>query len=95
MTDIVSTIILGLIAVCLVLLPASVTVRRAEEPRPTGSGTTVPQQRDRWTGDAGTKHDPSRCHLCSPLVHGPVQLSLRKALTRQTRSNGENTEVGK
>ncbi|MDQ1018796.1 hypothetical protein [Streptomyces afghaniensis] len=40
------------------------------------------------------KHDPRRCHLCSTVVHGPIRAVVRHALTRQTRSNGENG-VGK
>lgn len=37
------------------------------------------------------KHNPRRCHLCGTVAHGPIRALIR-ALTRQTRSNGENGE---
>ncbi|WP_277922203.1 hypothetical protein [Streptomyces sp. Root369] len=37
------------------------------------------------------KHNPRRCSLCGNLPHGPVRAAVRNALTRQTRTNGENT----
>ncbi|MEU1853643.1 hypothetical protein ABZ499_31365 [Streptomyces sp. NPDC019990] len=36
------------------------------------------------------KHNPRRCHLCGSIGHGLVRARVRSALTRQTRSNGEN-----
>jgi hypothetical protein len=36
------------------------------------------------------KHDPRSCALCGAVRHGPVRSAVRAALTRQTRSNGEN-----
>ncbi|MEU6595411.1 hypothetical protein ABZ923_40500 [Streptomyces sp. NPDC046881] len=36
------------------------------------------------------KHNPRRCHLCGSIGHGFIRVRVRNALTRQTRSNGEN-----